>query len=114
TALAKAGHKARVFGHTSAGPATVNADGREFTAESDGAGGAKVTSATNYDLVFPIDFRNSEMPPVAADLAIDLTKGAPRDGWTSNQYAVEDAIAKTSRSWMNTGMSKIVKSGGIA
>src|SRR5262249_23761657 len=33
TALAKAGHSARVFGHTSSGHATVNANGREFDAD---------------------------------------------------------------------------------
>lgn len=114
TALAKAGHKARVFGHTSAGPATVNADGREFTAESDGAGGAKVTSATDHDMVFPSDFQTAEMPPVATDLGIDLTKGSWYDGWTSNQYAVADAIAKASKSWLYSGLSKVVKSGGLA
>ena len=113
TTLAKAGHTARVFGHTSAGPATVNADGREFNATPDGAGGAKVTSATDYDLVFSNDFQNAEMPPIAADLGIDLTKGSPHDGWTSNQYAVFGGIGKVSKAWLAKGMSKVVAAGGI-
>ncbi|HMG57012.1 MAG TPA: DUF4157 domain-containing protein [Kofleriaceae bacterium] len=114
TALAKAGHKARVFGHTSAGPATVNADGREFTAESDGAGGAKVSNATDYEMVFTSDFQTAEMGPVAGDLAIDLTKGSMYDGWSSNQYAVFALIGKVSKTWLSGGLSKVVASGGLA
>ncbi|HEY0480421.1 MAG TPA: DUF4157 domain-containing protein [Kofleriaceae bacterium] len=114
TALAKAGHKARVFGHTSAGPATVNGDGREFTAESDGAGGAKVKTASDYEMVFTTDFQIAEMPPVAADLSIDLAKGTMRDGWSSNQYAVFDGIGKVSKTWLGHGLSKFVASGGFA
>ncbi|HEU4726503.1 MAG TPA: DUF4157 domain-containing protein [Kofleriaceae bacterium] len=114
TALAKAGHKARVFGHTSAGPATVNADGREFTAEPDGAGGAKVKDETDYEMVFTIDFRNAEMAPVAAALSIDLTKGAMYDGWTSNQSAVFGGISKVSKTWLAHGLSKFVGAGGLA
>ena len=114
TALAKAGHKARVFGHTSAGPATVNADGREFTAEPDGAGGAKVHNATDHEMVFTSDFQIAEMPPVAADLGVDLTKGSMYDGWTSNQYTISALIGKVSKTWLAGGLSKVVSAGGLA
>ncbi len=114
TALAKGGHKARVFGHTSAGPATVNADGKEFTAVPDGAGGAKVTSATNYEMVFSNDFRTEEMVPVAADQGIDLTKGALHNGWTSNQYSVFGAIGAVAQPWLHGNLSKFVAKGGLA
>jgi hypothetical protein len=114
TALAKAGHKARVFGHTTAGPATVNGDGKEFTAESDGAGGAKVKSATDYEMVFTSDFQNAEMAPVAAELSVDLTKGSMFDGWTSNQSAIFTLIGKVSKTWLHGGLSKFVSGGGFA
>lgn len=114
TALAKAGHKARVFGHTTSGHATVNANGREFTAESDGAGGAKVTSASDHEMVFTIDFQQAEMGPIATDLTIDLAKGSMYDGWSSNQYAVYDLINKVSKTWLASGLSKFASKGGLA
>lgn len=90
--LAQTGHDARVFGHTSAGRADTNGNGREFSAR---AGEQRAHGATNFQVVFDEAYIQAQARRLTTELQ------------GHDAAAVEQAMRRVLPHWNAVAMARV-------